>query len=228
MEPHRPASGERNGGAAALTPPTEPGEVTRLIGELGRDDGSAAARLMPMIEHELRGIAGRLFHRESPGHTLQPTALVHEAFLKLSAYAAGHADHVPSPAAPESAAWNDRDHFFAIAATAMRQVLVDHARRSRAARRGGTERGARIPLDEVAGRTAAAGPDVLDLDDALRELEVERPRVAQVVHLRFFAGMTEEAAARVLGVSRNTASADWAFARAWLARRLGRNDRATD
>lgn len=188
-------------------------EITQLLGRLGSDDASAAAALLPLVYDELRALAQSHFARQSPDHTLQATALVHEVYLKL---AHGHSDR-----------WKGRDHFFAVAAQAMRQVLVDHARRKRAEKRQGS--GARIELDDAASLAAAGSSnaakeacDVLDLEAALERLALLDERKARVVTLRFYGGLTNEAVAEVLGIARATVADDWAFARAWLAKELGR------
>lgn len=186
-------------------------DVTELLGRLGTDDGSVAAQLLPLVYDELRALAQSHFARQSSGHTLQATALVHEVYLKLARGA--------------GAAWNGRDHFFAVAAQAMRQVLVDHARRKRAEKRdGGRER---VELAEGLARTAEAGADavcdVLDLEEALERLAALAPRKAQVVTLRFYGGLSNEAVAEALGIARATVADDWAFARAWLAKELSKD-----
>lgn len=189
-------------------------EITQLLGRLGSDDASAAAALLPLVYDELRALAQSHFARQDPDHTLQATALVHEVYLKL---ARGHSDR-----------WKGRDHFFAVAAQAMRQVLVDHARRKRAEKRQGS--GARIELDAAEALATAGVPpgatkgecDVLDLEEALERLAALDERKARVVTLRFYGGLTNEAVAEVLGIARATVADDWAFARAWLAKELGR------
>jgi RNA polymerase sigma factor (TIGR02999 family) len=184
-------------------------DVTELLGRLGTDDGSVAAQLLPLVYDELRALAQSHFARQSSRHTLQATALVHEVYLKLA----------------RGAAWSGRDHFFAVAAQAMRQVLVDHARRKRAEKRdGGRER---VELAEGLARTAEAGAgtvcDVLDLEEALERLAALAPRKAQVVTLRFYGGLTNEAVAEAIGIARATVADDWAFARAWLAKELSKD-----
>ena len=159
-----------------------------------------AEELFPRLYGELREIAGRLIRREAPGHTLQPTALVHEAWFKFAG------EHAPQPV--------DRAHFLALAARAMRQVLVDHARKRRALKRGG-------PLPDLTiadDRLGMVMPldDLISLDDALKRLAIHGERLCRVVELRFFAGLSEEEAAEVLGVTTRTVQRDWAKARAWL------------
>lgn len=180
------------------SPPLHPAEVTGLLRAVGEGDRGAFDRLFPLVYAELRALAGRQLRGEAVGHTLQATALVHEAYLKLA---------LPDGAA----AWSDRAHFFGIASRAMRQVLVDHARRRRADRRGGGW--ARTTLS---GKPLALDTDpeeLLALDAALEGLE---PRQREIVEMRFFGGMTEEEVAAVLGVSDRTVRREWVKARAWL------------
>ena len=174
-------------------------DVTRILSDIELGDAGAAERLLPLVYDELRKLAARRLKREDPGHTLQATALVHEAYLRLVGR-------------DETRSWNSRGHFFAAAARAMRRILVDNARRKGAQKRGvGLER---RPLDEV----AAPQPDdeLLALDEALQALAASDPVKARLVELRYFAGLTGEQAARVLGISPATADRHWAFAKAWL------------
>ena len=177
-------------------------EVTRILSAIDQGDPSAAEQLLPLVYDELRQLAAQRMAQEKPGQTLQATALVHEAYLRL--VDVGRAQH-----------WNGRGHFFAAAAEAMRRILVDGARR-KAARKAGGGRD-RVDLDRVE-PAIDAGPDLnlLALDEALRQLEAEDPRKAELVKLRFFAGPTAEQAAAALGVSTSTAEKDWAYARSWL------------
>jgi len=180
-----------------------PTEVTRILNAIDHGDPDAAEELLPLVYDELRKLADARLAREKPGQTLQATALVHEAYLRL--------------VGPESAgapAWDHRGHFFAAAADAMRRILVDRARARGTAKRGGSAR--RIRLDSSMLTLDAAPPELLDLDDALRRLAGEDQRKADLVNLRFFAGLTLDQAAAVLGVSPATADRDWAYARAWL------------
>jgi RNA polymerase sigma factor (TIGR02999 family) len=188
--------------------PTPPSEVTRLLERSARGEGEAGAsrRLFELVYDELRRLAGSLMRRERGGHTLQPTALVHEAFLRL----------VGAP----NIAWQDRAHFMGIAARAMRQILVDHARRHAAEKRGGglqrvtlTDAEAVVPGDEI---------EVLDLHEALERFAALDPRAARVVELRVFGGLSVPEAAHVLEVSPRTVDGDWAVARMWLTRELHR------
>ncbi|MGE3166680.1 MAG: ECF-type sigma factor [Planctomycetota bacterium] len=161
-----------------------------------------------LVYDELKRLAFRSLRGQSRGHTLQPTALVHEAYLRL--------------ASVEDPPWRDRTHFLATAATTMRHVLVDHARARATEKRGGSRR--RITLDERLGSAAVPDVDLLALHEAMERLAELDPRKARVVELRFFAGLDLEETATVLGVSSMTVSNDWRFARAWIARALGVGD----
>ncbi len=202
-----------DGSMSDATPPRESdgtgpdADITLLLGRLGADDGSVAQALLPLVYDELRALAQSHFARQSPDHTLQATALVHEVYLKLARGA--------------PASWNGRDHFFAVAAQAMRQVLVDHARRKRAEKREGGR--SRVELGEWAAEGQGDLGAILDLEDALERLAALDPRKAQVVTLRFFGGLTNEAVAEALGIARATVADDWSFARAWLAKELGKS-----
>jgi RNA polymerase sigma-70 factor (ECF subfamily) len=186
--------------------PTPPTDITRLLSRVQNGDASAADRLMPLVYEELRRLADGYLRREAPGHTLQATALVHEAYLRM--------------VDQRDAQWRSRAHFLAMSAQMIRRILVDHARARRAAKRGGKEEP--ITLQESIGLVASAEPpvDLLDLHDALEELARRNERQARVVELRYFGGLTVEAAAHVLGVSSRTVKDDWRFARAWLRARL--------
>ncbi len=182
-----------------------PAELTALLARWRRGDAGAEAELMQVVYGELHRLAARAMHGERGDHTLQPTALVHEAYLRLAAGA--------------RPAWRDRVHFYAVAARTMRRVLVDHARRQRAARRGG---GA-LTVTLADGAVASPPPrpvDLLDLDDALEALARHDERKARVVEMRYFAGLTETETANALGVSEPTVRLDARLARAWLYRRL--------
>jgi RNA polymerase sigma-70 factor, ECF subfamily len=181
------------------------GAVTQVLAEVAAGSDSAAARLLPLVYDELRALARNHFRRQRSDHTLEPTALVHEAFLRLVGGEAGKL--------------RDRAHFFAVAATAMRQILIDHARRRQAAKRGGELQ--RVALDAAAppaddAALSVGGVDVLTLEDALQKLAERDPRKARVVELRVYGGLTCEQAAEVLGVSPKTVEGDWYMARAWL------------
>ncbi len=176
-------------------------DVTHILTAIEHGDPHAAAQLLPLVYDELRQLAAHRLAQEKPGQTLQATALVHEAYLRLV-----------GGAAPQS--WDSRGHFFAAAAEAMRRILVDHARRRGADKRGGRHQ--RVELPDLAAPAPEDAVDLLALDEALRRLEAQYPQQAQLVKLRYFAGCGLEEAAAALGVSRATAQRHWAFARAWL------------
>jgi len=179
-------------------------DVTRLLEAANRGDRQAAADLIPLVYDELRTLAAARMSAEAPGHTLNPTALVHEAYLRLVGDQQFHG----------------RGHFFAAAAEAMRRVLVDHARnRNRLKRAGGRHR---VDLDNLTDLASATDNDLLGLDDALHRLAQEYPAAAELVKLRFFAGMTLTQAAETLGMADRTADRYWLFARTWLADALTR------
>jgi RNA polymerase sigma factor (TIGR02999 family) len=182
------------------------GDLTAILNEVRSGGADARERLVRAIYAELRRTAGGLMRRERPGHTLQPSALVHEALLRLLS---GEA----------LAAIPDRRHLYAAAAQAMRQVLVDHARRRNAGKREG--RRTRVPLDQLLASFDAQGLDVIDLHQALDRLAQEHPRQAQVVTLRFFGGLSVPEVVETLAVSDTTVESDWRFARAWLKGQLG-------
>jgi RNA polymerase sigma factor (TIGR02999 family) len=181
-------------------------EVTRILGAIEHGDPHAAAQLLPLLYEELRTLAARKLAQEKSGQTLQATALVHEAYLRLV-----DAEQVQH--------WNSRGHFFAAAAEAMRRILVERARHKRSRKAGGDRR--RLDLADV--QPAVAGPDLdlLALNEALEQLEHKDRRKAELVKLRFFAGLTTEQAAEALGISVSTADNDWAYARCWLRLALG-------
>jgi RNA polymerase sigma factor (TIGR02999 family) len=180
-------------------------EVTRILSDLAQGDPHAAGQLLPLVYEELRRLAAQRLAGEAPGQTLQPTALVHEAYLKLVG---------PDP----NRAWNDRAHFFATAAEAMRRILIDNARQKRLHKRGGGRQ--RVPLAEAEPVAATPDDNLLALDEALTRLAAAHPVKAELVKLRYFAGLSEEEAASALGLSRATASRYWTFARAWLIHEL--------
>lgn len=181
-----------------------PTPVTELLVAWSEGDAAAFDRLLPVVYAELKAIARQVFRRERGEHTLQPTAIVHEAFLKLAG------------GAPVS--FRNRAHFFAVASQAMRQILVDHARARRAGKRGGGA--TRIELGERAGEDGAELADVLAVDQALERLTGVDPELARIVTLRFFGGLTVDEAAEVIGVSAPTVKRDWRLAKAFLAREL--------
>lgn len=181
-------------------------EVTQILSQIGQGDPSAAGQLLPLVYDELRKLADARLRREAPGHTLQATALVHEAYLRLVG-----PDHA------EDQDWNSRGHFFAAAAEAMRRILVDAARRKRGPKAGGNLR--RVELQDVA-EAQGGGVDLVALSDSLDKLQEEDARAAELVKLRYFAGMTRRQAAEILGVSVATADNDWAYAKGWLKAEL--------
>jgi RNA polymerase sigma factor (TIGR02999 family) len=181
-------------------------EVTVLIEAIQAGDPHAAEHLLPLIYDDLRRLAASRLTREGPGQTLQPTELVHEAYLRLVGCDAG-------------SDWGGRDHFFAAAAEAMRRILVDSARRKRTLKRGGDA--TRSPLDEAELLVPEPREDVLALDEALTELEATDHKAAELVKLRYFGDLSIAEAAHVLGISPRTAARLWTYARAWLRRKLG-------
>jgi len=174
--------------------------VTRLLVEWGDGNQQALEALVPLIYKELRNLAHNFLYRERPGHTLQTTALVHEAYLKLIDQ--------------NDVRWQNRAHFFAIAAQAMRRILIDSARKHAAAKRGGPQ--AELSLDEVADIALEPDINLLKLDEALNELVKIDPRQSRIVELRYFGGLTIEETAEVMSVSPATVKREWMMARAWL------------
>jgi len=187
-------------------------EVTRILDAIGHGDSKAAEELLPMVYDELRRLAAQKMAHESPGQTLQPTALVHEAYLRL----VGQTDP----------GWKNRAHFFAAAAEAMRRILIDNARRKRALRHGGGQH--RVDIADLA--MAAAGKDdqLLAVNDALEKFAAVDPAKADLVKLRYFVGMTIEEAAAALDISPPTAKRHWTYARAWLHHELTAGQRGED
>src|SRR5262245_41301119 len=186
-------------------------EVTRILSALEQGDPHAAEQLLPLVYDELRKLAAARLANEQPGQTLQATALVHEAYLRLVAS--------PGREAGESEPhWDSRGHFFAAAAQAMRNILVDNARRKRRTKHGGGRQ--RVALDEAQPAPPSDADDLLALDEALSRLAAEDTESAQIVHLRYFAGLSVEEAAQALGISRAYAYRQWTFARAWLLQAL--------
>ncbi len=185
-------------------------EVTRILTSLARGEAPVGAdeKLMDLVYVELRRMAAGFLRREREGHTLQPTALVNEVYLKL--------------VDPGQSTWADRAHFMRVAARAMRQILIDHARRKRAARRGGDWQ--RVTFDEAVGLAVNDADELIALNDALEAFAELDPRAAKVVELRVFGGMTVKEAAEVLEVSPRTVDGDWAMALAWLGRELSGDD----
>ena len=184
-------------------------DITRVIEAVQRGDAKAADELLPLVYEELRKLATQKLAQEAPGQTLQATALVHEAYLRL--VDVERAQH-----------WNSRGHFFAAAAEAMRRILVDNARRKQSKKRGGDR--VRLDLDQLAAATSEGSDDVLDIDAALVGLANADPQAAELVKLRYFAGLSIPQAAAALGISPRGADFLWAYARAWLLRCLGGAD----
>jgi RNA polymerase sigma-70 factor, ECF subfamily len=183
-------------------------EITQLLASLKDGDRTAAAaKLMPLVYDEFRALAARHLRRERANHTLQPTALVHEAYMRLI-------DQT-------RVGWQGRTHFFAVGAQAIRRILVDHARQRKRQKRGGGAQ--KITLDDSVALAPQREEQVLALDEALEKLTKLDPRQAQVVEMRFFAGMSVEEVADQLGVSKRTVEGDWTMARAWLMRELSRD-----
>jgi RNA polymerase sigma factor (TIGR02999 family) len=179
-------------------------EGGQLLASLATGKRKAGRDLIPVVYDELRRLAAYRLAHENPGQTLQATALVHEAYLRLLHVGCDH--------------WEDSRHFFNAAAEAMRRILIDNARRKDCAKHGGHLK--RADLDERDLPTATQPDDLLALDEVLREFEQTHPAEAQLVKLRYFVGMTQEEAARILGISRRTVNNRWAFARAWLYQAL--------
>ena len=182
--------------------------LTTLLAAWREGREGAAGQLISLVYGELRRLAQYYLRQERPDHTLEPTALVHELYLRLSA--------------GEPVDWQNRAHFFAVAARQFRRILVNYARDRQAEKRGGKR--VKVTLTEVNGLAAPEQQDLLELDDALEQLSALDERAARVVELRFFGGLTEKEAAEVLGISVATLKRDWEFARAWLITRLRRKD----
>lgn len=184
-----------------------PHDVTMILGAIAGGDRHAAERLLPLVYEELRRLAKAQMDREPAGHTLQATALVHEAYLRLVGDGSG-----------AELKWDSRGHFFAAAARAMRHILVERARRHGRLKHGGDRK--QVPLSEEAATFDPLGIDMVALDEALDRLEKHNQRVAQVVMLRFFAGLGIDDTAQALGIGTTTVKAEWNYARAWLHREM--------
>jgi RNA polymerase sigma factor (TIGR02999 family) len=182
-------------------------EVTRILSAIEQGDAHAAEQLLPLVYDGLRNLAAQKLAQEKPGQTLQATALVHEAYLRLVDV-------------EQAQQWHSRGHFFAAAVEAMRRILVENARRKRSAKHGGQR--VRIDLDEALVVGSESNHDLLELDELVDQLAGADPRAAELVKLRFFAGLTGDQAAEVLGVSPRSADLLWAYARAWLFEKLQR------
>ena len=192
----KPSAGNSNSGQSH--------EITGLLRAWGRGDPTARDELVPLVYAELRRRAAAYIRRERPEHTLQPTALVHEAYLRL--------------VGQQRIAWRNRAQFFGVAAQMMRRILVDHARAQRASKRPAAAM--KVTLDENAVRAEPENCDLRLLDEALSELAAFDPRQGQIVELRYFGGLAEHEVAEVLGISRATVTREWQIARAWLYRRI--------
>jgi len=179
-------------------------DISDILSQIDSGDPSAADQLLPLVYNELRKLAGAKLAQEKPGQTLQPTALVHEAYLRL--------------VGDKPTAWDSRGHFFAAAAEAMRRILIERARQKRGPKRGGQRR--RVNLEDVSASTEQPADDLMALDEALVALSAVAPRKGELVKLRFYAGLTIPEAAAALGISEATAQRDWTYARTWLYCRL--------
>ena len=182
-------------------------DVTRILNAIEQGDTTATDELLPLVYEELRVLASQKLVQERPGHTLQPTALVHEAYLRLL-----------GPEQAKWANWQNRGHFFAAAAEAMRRILIDNARRKQRQKRGGAHR--RVELDEIDVGEQRRSDELLALDEALTRLAEQDPAAAELVKLRYFSGLTLEEIAQIQGKSRRTIATHWTYARAWLHREI--------
>ncbi len=181
-------------------------EVTRILTAIEQGDVRAADELLPLVYQELRQLAAQRMKQEKPGQTLQATALVHEAYIRL--------------VGSESQNWNSRGHFFSAAAEAMRRILIENARRKKSLKHGGGYQ--RVDLDDEDMAIEAPSDNLVALDEALTKLAETAPAVAELVKLRYFAGLTVEQVAEIQGISRRTAGSHWAWARAWLHREIAK------
>lgn len=183
-------------------------DVTRILIAIEQGDAKAADELLPLVYEELRRLAARKMSREPPGQTLQATALVHEAYIRL--------------VGAEAQNWRSRTHFFAAAAEAMRRILIENARRKHRLKRGGDQQKVELESGDLA--VEGRSEDLIALDEALTKLAKEEPAAAELVQMRYFAGLSLDEAATVLGVSRRTADRYWAYARAWLYEQISGQD----
>lgn len=184
---------------------TNPDEVTILLGQMSSGSSTAPDELLPLVYEDLRRLAHAYFSKENSDHTLQATALVHEAYLRLVKW--------------ENVSWQNRAHFFAVAAEVMRKILIDHARKRNALKRSG---GQRLVLDDAVSLPDKKDFDILKLEEALVALEAVDPRQAKIVELRFFGGLSIEETAYILDISETTVRREWTFAKAWFQRELTR------
>jgi len=183
-------------------------DVTRILNAIELGETQATDELLPLVYDELRRLASQKLFQERPGHTLQPTALVHEVYLRLLG--------------PEQASWKNRAHFFGAAAEAMRRILIDNARRKQRKKRGGSHR--RVDLDEAVIADQRRSDELLALDEALTRLSEQDPTAAELVKLRYFSGLTLDEIAQIQGVSRRTVATHWTYAQAWLHREITRGE----
>jgi RNA polymerase sigma-70 factor (ECF subfamily) len=189
-----------------------PSEVTQLLMDWSKGDRAALDQLIPIVESELRRLARRFIGKENPGHTLETSALINEAYLRL--------------VDQKNVQWQNRAHFFAVSAQIMRHILIDHARSHRYAKRGAGAR--KVGLDEAAVLPERRAAELVALDDALRELAAVDPRKSEVVELRFFGGLSIEEAAEVMKISPATVQREWRAARAWLHRAISNKETVED
>ncbi|MHC4557316.1 MAG: sigma-70 family RNA polymerase sigma factor [Planctomycetota bacterium] len=182
-------------------------DVTRILNAIEQGDARATDELLPIVYEELRLLAAQKLSQEPPGQTLQATALVHEVYIRL--------------VEAECQSWNSRNHFFMAAAEAMRRILIENARRKKSLKHGGSRQ--RVDLESAAMSIDESPDDVIALDEALTKLGLEDPTKANLVKLRYFAGLSIDQAAEILGISRATAIRHWSFTRAWLFQRIKRN-----
>jgi RNA polymerase sigma factor (sigma-70 family) len=205
-------------------------DVTRILSAIDSGDPHAAEELLPLVYDELRKLAAARLASEKPGQTLQATALVHEAYLRLLGPGTrnqepgvsedgGQSQPAPSPQPPAPASFSSRGHFFAAAAEAMRRILVEQARRKKQLQRGGDLE--RVPLEIAEPVEAKPGEDLVAVDESLARLEAHDPLAARVVKLRYFTGLSMPETAEALGISLRTAERNWTYARTWLHRELG-------
>lgn len=189
--------------------PALPNEVTQLLINWSNGDKAALDDLVPMVQAELRRIARRYMRREDPGHTLQTSALINEAYIRLIDQ--------------QDVQWQNRAHFFAVAAQVMRHILVDHARRHAYAKRGGGAR--KVSLDEATVSTEQRAAELIALDDALNKLAALDPRKSKIIELRFFGGLNIEETAEAMKISSPTVQREWRSAKAWLRREMNKSDK---
>ncbi len=185
---------------------SQQGQVTQMLAKAREGEDSAIASLLPLVYGELRALAGAYFQQQASDHTLQPTALVHEAYVKLIG--------------PSDAGWESRAHFFAVAALAMRQILTDHARRKKAAKRGGAEQRHKVALSKIDTPIQSDEFDLIALEEALSKLSDVDERQCRIVEMRFLAGLTVHEVAEVTNLSTATVEREWRMAKAWLRREL--------